>query len=268
MLVRQPAVSGQFYPSNPTKLKAMLHNFIKLDIEKRDVISLISPHAGYIYSGGVAGLVYSSVNIPDDIVLLGPNHTGLGRYFSIMEEGIWETPLGDIPINAELANLIKKKNNNLESDYLAHMREHSLEVQLPFLFDINPNISIVPIAIMSSDYEKLKEVGISIGEAIKEYGKKVLIVISSDMSHYVSQDWAVKNDKRAIDEIIQLNSYGLFKICKDLDITMCGVSPAICGIEASKILGAKIGELIKYTTSGDISGDYDYVVGYAGIIIY
>lgn len=268
MLIRDPVVAGQFYPSNPNKLKGLVKDFLKSDIQKKSVKAIISPHAGYIYSGSVAGLVYSSVNIPDNIVLLGPNHTGIGRFFSIMNEGIWLTPIGDIPVNSNLANLIIKSNNSIEIDYLAHLREHSLEVQLPFLKEINPNVSIVPISIMNTKYEKLKEVGTSIGKAIKEYDKEVLIVISSDMSHYVSHNWAVDNDKRAIERIEELDSEGLYNVCIDLDITMCGLSPAVVGIEASRILGATKGQLIKYSTSGEVTGDYDYVVGYAGILIY
>ncbi|MCX7990463.1 MAG: AmmeMemoRadiSam system protein B [Proteobacteria bacterium] len=268
MIVRQTVVAGQFYPSNPVKLKNMLKEFIKKDLPKKSVKALIAPHAGYVYSGSVAGIVYSSVNIPDDIILLGPNHTGMGRFFSIMTEGIWETPFMDVPINNKLANLIIKSNGLIEDDYLAHLKEHSLEVQLPFLVEINPNISIVPITIMSSKYEYLREIGLSIGKAIRDYDKEVLIVISSDMSHYVSHDWALKNDKRAIERVLDLDSKGLFDVCRELDITMCGLSPAVVGIEASKTLGATKGELIRYATSGEVSGDYDYVVGYAGLIIY
>lgn len=268
MIYRQAAVAGQFYPSNPSKLKNLIESFLNPGLQKKSVKALVAPHAGYVYSGAVAGLVYSSVNIPDNIILLGPNHTGMGRHFSLMTEGTWETPLGDIPINSELANLIYKHCPLIEEDYLAHLREHSLEVQLPFLLEINPNISIVPLAIMSLGYERLKEVGIAIGKVVKEYNKEVLIVISSDMSHYVTHKWALDNDKRAIDMIINLDGKGLLDICRDLDITMCGVAPAVVGIEASKILGSTKGELIKYSTSGEVSGDYDYVVGYAGIIIY
>ncbi len=267
MITREPAVSGQFYPSNPEKLRQIVNSYIKKNLTKISAIAVIAPHAGYIYSGSVAGHVYSSVNIPDDIILLGPNHTGMGRQFSIMDEGLWEIPLGDIPINRELAELIKNKNSSIQSDYLAHMREHSLEVQLPFLFEINPEISIVPLTIMSGAYDKLKEVGISIGEAVRDYKKQVLIVISSDMSHYVSHDWAMKNDRRAIEKILDLNSKELLDTCRDYEITMCGLYPAICGIEAAKVLGAKKAELIKYATSGEVSGEFDYVVGYAGIII-
>lgn len=268
MIIREPVVAGQFYPSNPTKLKNLVKEFIKTELPQKPAKAIISPHAGYMYSGSVAGFVYSSVVIPDDVILLGPNHTGMGRFFSLMDEGIWRTPLGDININSNLANILVKNSNLIERDYIAHLREHSLEVQLPFLKEINPNISIVPISIMNTKYEKLKEVGISIGRSIIEYGKEVLIVISSDMSHYVSHNWAVNNDKRAIERIEELDSKGLYDVCIDLDITMCGLSPAVVGIEASKILGATKGELIKYSTSGEITGDYDYVVGYAGIIIY
>lgn len=268
MIVREPAVMGQFYPSNPKKLKEIVKSYIDYNKPKKSVKALISPHAGYIYSGNTAGAVYSSVNIPNDIVILGPNHTGMGRYFSIMDEGEWLTPIGKVKINRDLADIIKKSSEYIESDYLAHLREHSLEVQLPFLLEINPDITIVPIVIMNVGYEKLKTVGNSLGEAIKNYRKDVLIVISSDMSHYVSHEWALKNDKKAIEKIEALDSKGLYDVCISLDITMCGLAPAVVGIEASKVLGAEKGELIKYSTSGEVSGDYDYVVGYAGVIIY
>lgn len=267
MVKREPAVCGQFYPSNPDKLKKMISGYVRSENEKKTVLGLISPHAGYIYSGHVAGAVFSGINIPDDVVLLGPNHTGMGEKVALMPDGVWETPLGDVEVNQELAKCLLTGSSKLRKDYMAHTREHSLEVQLPFLQYLNPSVRIVPITLMHGSYGDLKNIGIAVAEGIREYKKTVLIVVSSDMSHYVSHDWARQNDKRAIDKVIELDGKGLIEVCEKYDITMCGVYPSVAGIEACKELGAQKGQLVKYATSGEVSGDYGHVVGYAGITI-
>lgn len=267
MQIREPVVSGQFYPSSPSKLSTMIKNFTNFSNTKVSAKVVISPHAGYIYSGSVAGEVFAKVLIPNDIILLGPNHTGLGRRFSIMKECEWRIPLGNIIVNTELAELITKNFEKIEDDSLAHMGEHSLEVQLPFLYFINPKINIVPITIMYGTHEELKLLGKAIAESIKSYKKDVLIVVSSDMSHYISHQEALNRDKKAIEKILNFDSKGLLDVCKRFDITMCGIFPAVVGIEAALSLNAKHANLVKYTTSGEVSGDYNHVVGYAGIII-
>lgn len=265
-MIRKAVVSGTFYPSGKEKLISQLKTFF-IQTEEEKVLALISPHAGYIYSGSVAGAVFSRVVVPDNIILLGPNHTGMGRRFSMMMDGEWETPLGMVKIHKELAKIIKNNAVLVEEDYLAHLEEHSLEVQLPFLLYKNPNIKIVPIAIMHADYNLLKELGIALATSIEEFGEDVLIVISSDMSHYISHEEANKRDSLAIEKILSLDGLGLLEVCYQHDITMCGVYPAIVGIECAKTLGCKSAKLIKYSTSGEVNHDYRRVVGYAGIII-
>lgn len=267
-MYRMPVVSGSFYPSDKNKLQKMLDSFCLHVPDEKKVISLISPHAGYIYSGHVAGSVFSNVKVPDNVILLGPNHTGMGKRFSIMDEGIWVTPLGNVPINKTLAESILQNTSLLEIDTLSHLEEHSLEVQLPFLIYKNPKVSIVPIALMHGDLLRLKSIGLAIAESIKNCNEDVMIVISSDMSHYVSHEEAKKLDSLAIEKILNLDSQGLIEVCSFYNITMCGLYPAVAGIEASIALGAKNVELIKYATSGDINKDYRRVVGYAGIIIF
>lgn len=266
-MIREPVVSGLFYPNDKKKLLKYLDNFIRITETKENAKMVISPHAGYIYSGHVAGEVFSKVKVPDNVLVLGPNHTGLGRRFAIMSEGEWQTPLGNIKINEELANLIKGRSRLIHEDYLAHLQEHSIEVQLPFLLYINPNIKIVPLCVMSGDYTVLKELGILLAECIIEFGENVLIVVSSDMSHYLPQDEAIKKDKLAIEKILNLDGMGLLETCIKYDITMCGVYSTVIGIEAVKTLGVKTATLVKYATSGDINKDYKKVVGYSGIII-
>ncbi len=268
MYLREPVVSGQFYPSDRKKLLSLIESYVNKKDEKIQAKAVISPHAGYIYSGSTAGLVYSSVNIPDRVIILCPNHTGMGSKFALMREGIWETPLGKINIDSNLAEIILKKSDKLKEDVYAHLQEHSLEVQLPFIQYLNPNATIVPISIMGGSYKELDTVGKAIADAIKEYDKETLIVVSSDMSHYIAHEEATKRDAKAIEKIIALDGEGLIEVCRRHDITMCGVYPAVTGISAAKTLGAKSGNLLKYTTSAEVSGDYRHVVGYAGIVLY
>jgi AmmeMemoRadiSam system protein B len=266
-MIRMPAVSGSFYPSNKEKLLAQIKSFLVIEENEEKIKLVIAPHAGYIYSGHVAGAVYSKIHVPNNVVLLGPNHTGLGSKFSIMSDGEWRIPLGSVPINSKLANLIKNKNKLFNEDYMAHVEEHSLEVQLPFLLYKNQEVKIVPIAIKHAEYTTLKELGIAIANAIEELGEETLIVVSSDMSHYISQEEAKKKDFIALGRILDLDALGLLEVCFNNDITMCGIFPAVVGIEAVKTLGAKEAKLVKYATSGDINRDYHRVVGYAGVII-
>lgn len=266
-MIREPVVSGVFYPSDKKKLLRDLDNFIDLSKSQENAKMIISPHAGYVYSGHVAGAVFSRIKVPDSVIILGPNHTGLGRRFAIMSEGEWLTPLGGVKINEELAKVIKNKSKLFEEDYLAHVQEHSIEVQLPFMLYKNPDIKIVPICVMHGHYNMLKELGILIAESIMEFKEDVLIVVSSDMSHYLPQEEAVKRDNMAIDRILNLDALGLLETCTNFNITMCGVYPSVIGIEAAKTLGAKESILVKYATSGDINRDYRKVVGYCGIIV-
>lgn len=265
---RKPAVAGQFYPGEKEKLLKIVSHLIDESKEKRVCIASISPHAGYMYSGKVAGETFASMVIPDTVLILGPNHTGLGKAFAIMDKGEWETPLGDIRIDEELANLILEESSLARVDPSAHLWEHSIEVQLPFIQFFNPNATFVPVCVQKTNYEQLKRFGEDIAEAIKGFGKSVLIVASSDMSHYIPKDEATKKDWIALEEIENLNPEELFEVVEREDISMCGIAPVVSTLSASIKLGAKNAKVVSYATSGDITGDYTEVVGYAGVIIY
>ena len=286
---RQPAVAGHFYPGTAEALKQQVREFI-VPAEKSRVLGVLSPHAGLIYSGAVAGAVYSSIDLPDTFVLIGPNHTGLGARVSIMCEGRWETPLGAVDIDEPLARSILSKSQRIQEDSLAHLREHSLEVQLPFIQYFKKSFKIVPIQMLDTRLETCLEVGRAVAAAIAECGvrsaelkseaasaytaqsskseiPKVLIVASSDMSHYERAAVAKEKDFKAIHHILALDPEGLYYTVKNHGITMCGYGPAVAMLTACKILGASEAKLVKYANSGEVSGDYEQVVGYAGIIV-
>ena len=267
--IRKPTVAGQFYPSSSQELREQITAFIDKKATPQDAVACVLPHAGYVYSGLVAGQTVSRIKIKDRIILLGPNHTGYGAGFSIMAEGSWQTPLGEIKIDSTLAKQLLSSSSHLENDQLAHQFEHSLEVELPFLQYFKDDFKMVPITILSDDCEALKEAGKEIASAIKQAGIQgsTLIIASSDMTHYEPLAQAQKKDKEAIEAILELNEEKLMEKVRKLNITMCGYAPIITMIAAAKALGATGGKLIKYQTSGEITRDNNSVVGYAGIII-
>ncbi|MBN1224586.1 MAG: AmmeMemoRadiSam system protein B [Candidatus Aminicenantes bacterium] len=265
---RKAAVAGYFYPSGESALRDTIGRMVDCDIKKKKAFCVISPHAGFEYSGPVAGAVYSSIRLPAKFIILGPSHRHVKTRFAIMHEGLWETPFGNVPVDTDLANSVMKKSSLISEDREAHAQEHSLEVQLPFIQFFKKDISIVPISIAYlASFEELSELGRAVGNAIDETGDDVLIVASTDMSHYVEQDVAREKDFLAIERIISLDAKGLYDIVNRENISMCGYQPTAAAIVAALSLGAKQGELIKYQTSGDITGDYREVVGYAGIRI-
>ena len=268
--IRKPAVAGQFYPGTAQELNARLKKFIDPQAEQKRVIGCMLPHAGYIYSGAVAGATVSRVEVPEKVILLGPNHTGYGTALSVMNAGAWQTPLGEVPIDAKLADELLGASELLQADELAHAYEHSLEVELPFLQFRRKDFSIVPIAIAAPELTALKAVGKAIGKttARKNLKGSVLMVASSDMSHYEPQEKAEQKDRLAIEAILALDEDALFSRIREYDITMCGYMPVAVMLSAAKELGATKAELVRYQTSGDASGDYSSVVGYAGIIVY
>ncbi|MBI5810068.1 MAG: AmmeMemoRadiSam system protein B [Deltaproteobacteria bacterium] len=266
-MLRRTCVAGQFYPGVKAELEKDLRGFLSPGGAAENCVALISPHAGYIYSGRVAGAVYSSVRIPGNIVLIGPNHTGAGKRASLMASGQWETPLGRLCINEELAGLILGSSPIFSDDMAAHLREHSLEVQLPFIYTINREASFVPITLMHAGFKECLEMGLAIAKAIKAYRKETIIAVSSDMNHYEDEKKTRAKDKLAIDMALKLDAKGLLDVTEEKDITMCGVVPTAAAIAAAKELGATTARLIKYSTSGETSGDLSHVVGYAGIII-
>lgn len=267
--IRKPAVAGQFYPATDKELNKQIESLIDKKAPKSDCIACVLPHAGYMYSGEVAAKTVSRINIKDKVILLGPNHTGYGEPFSIMTQGIWQTPLGKIKIDSGLAKKILNQSRYLKDDYQAHMYEHSLEVELPFLQYFKGIFEIVPFIFASSDINILKSIGMEIASAIKDLGieNSVTIIASSDMTHYEPQAQAEKKDKEAIEAILELNEDKLMQKIERLDISMCGYAPVIVMLSAAKILGAKSAQLVKYQTSGDVTRDRESVVGYAGITI-
>lgn len=268
-LTRKPAVSGQFYSSSAQGLKGDIEKLIDKGTQPTEAIACILPHAGYSCSGRVAGKTISRLTIKENAILLGPNHTGLGAPFSIMTDGHWQTPLGETDINSGLAKSILNKTGYLTADAGAHLHEHSIEVELPFLQYYKPKIKIVPIAVTQAQISIYKEIGQGIASALKESNLEdsTLIIASSDMTHYEPQEQAERKDKQAIQAILELNEHKLLDKIAKLNISMCGYAPVVIMLIAAKALGAKSAELISYQTSGDATGDYNAVVGYAGIII-
>ncbi len=266
-MIRNPVVSGQFYPESPDRLRAIIKGFVDEKVVKEEVIGLVSPHAGYIYSGPVAGAVISRVKFKDTFIIIGPNHTGIGKPLSIMTQGTWKTPLGEVEIDSELGKRILATSSHLQEDYTAHQCEHSIEVQIPFLQYFKRDIRLVPIMLTHSSLATYKEIGKELARAIKDLNKEVVIIASSDMTHYESQQSAERKDTQAIEAILDLNEDELFRRVDELDISMCGYAPTVSLISAAKELGATGAELVRYQTSGDVTGDYSSVVGYAGIII-
>jgi AmmeMemoRadiSam system protein B len=234
-------------------------------------IGCVAPHAGYIYSGGVAGAVYARLEIPKRCVILCPNHTGKGRPLSIMANTTWQTPLGEVAADAEMGARLLRRFPGLEEDSAAHRGEHAIEVQLPFLQARQPELHIVPIAVGTSDFDVLRGLGEALADVIAGWEEarqeKVLIVASSDMNHYESDAITRVKDHKAIERVLAMDAHGLWEVVMNEDISMCGFGPTIVMLTAAKLLGATAATLVKYATSGEVSGDYESVVGYAGIIV-
>jgi AmmeMemoRadiSam system protein B len=265
MNVRKPAVAGQFYSGKEDALRKSIEQMLCKAESKIKATGIVSPHAGFMYSGPVAGHVYSNIEIPGTVVILGPNHTGIGEPYAIMTEGKWLMPFGEVEIESSLAKDILNSSQLIKEDLNAHKLEHSLEVQVPFLQYFRPDIKIVPIVIGGGAF---LEIGEAIAKGLKKHKKDFLIVASSDMTHYESHESAKKKDKLAIDAMLKLDEKEMLNKIRKHKISMCGYGPASIMLIASKILGAKNAKLVRYMTSGDTSGDYSAVVGYAGIAVY
>ena len=262
---RNPAVSGQFYPGTPSGLSRTLLELTREVEAPEPAIGVVSPHAGYVYSGAVAGEVFSSVRIPARTVIFCPNHTGIGADVAIMSHGAWRMPWGDVPIDEELAGRLEAACPLLREDASAHSREHSIEVQLPFLHRFRPDVRIVPIALGRLSFDECRDLGESVADAIAGDAERPLLVAISDMSHYVPDTVARKKDGLAIDRMLALDPEGLYAIVRNERISMCGVLPATVVLFAARRLGATSARLIRYATSGDVSRDFEQVVGYAGL---
>ena len=264
---RSPAVAGQFYHKDPSRLTQQIEQYIDKKSGKEDAIGIVVPHAGLIYSGAVAGAVYSSINFPGTFLMLGPNHTGIGPQISIMDTGEWEVPTGTLRIDKKLASRILLNPTGVTRDTQAHTFEHSLEVQIPFMTYFSKEVNIVPIAIRLASLNECSALGELIANAVKSVDYPVTILASSDMSHNLPDKTVRLKDKKAIDKILDINPEGLYDSVNKDKISMCGCLPTIVMLSASTLLGAKTAHLVKYMTSSEVSGDYDNAVGYAGIIL-
>ena len=266
-MARSPAVAGRFYPEDPKALLEEVRRHLDPDILKVHARGVIVPHAGFMYSGDVAGSVYSRIEIPDTVILLGPNHTGMGERIALACHGSWIMPFGDLEIDNNVAKAILENLPIACDNEDAHRLEHSLETQLPFLQYFRKQFKIVPICLMRLSLDECRMVARAIVTAVQSCDRPVLIVASSDMTHYESHAQASEKDHEAIDQILKMNPEGLFRTVEQNGITMCGVNPATVMLAACKALGATQAELARYMTSGEISGDMDQVVGYAGVVV-
>lgn len=265
---RYAAVAGQFYPGTREQLQTILADLVPRELKKRHALGIIAPHAGYIYSGAIAGKVYGQVAIPSTVVIIGPNHHGAGAAAALYPDGEWLTPLGSIAINSRLNALLQQQVPFVESDSSAHRFEHSLEVQVPFIQHVRSDATIAALCLGHGDFPAVQAIGKGIAAAVREYGGDVLIVASSDMTHYEPADSARRKDELALARVLAFDPEGLLKICHSEHITMCGVIPAAVMLVASRELGATRAELAAYGNSGDITGDNNQVVGYAAVSVW
>jgi len=272
-MIRQPAVAGQFYSASPEVLNAEVARYTQPVDVPHAVIGVVSPHAGLLYSGHVAGAVYARVALPDTVILIGPNHTGIGPAVSVYPDGAWLIPGGEVTVDRALAEKILSQYPRAEADVSAHRSEHCLEVQLPFLRHARPGLRIVPILLGSTREEDCRELGLCLAAVIEAHAAREnpatrpLLIASTDMNHYEPDRVTREKDRHAIEAIQRLDPDGLAAAVRAHRITMCGFAPTATVLHAARALGAAGASLVRYATSGDISGDFDRVVGYAGLTI-
>jgi hypothetical protein len=270
-MIRAAAVAGRFYPSDPAELNRQVDEFTRgrgTTAARTRALGCVVPHAGYMYCGQVAGAVYAALEIPPRCILLGPRHYPQGQPLAILTSGSFETPLGRAQIDEPLAAALAHAYPLLREDAVAHAREHSLEVQLPFLQRIvGADFRFVPVVLATSRYGVMEDLGEAVAEVVRAQGEPVLVIASSDMNHYESDEVTRVKDERAIAQVLALDPRALYDTVRNEGITMCGYAATVAMLVAMRELGAKSAKLIRYATSGDVSGDRDQVVGYAGIVI-
>ena len=278
-MIRKTCVAGLFYESDDNLLKQNIESMFKsitcVDIDnKNNIKSIVVPHAGYIYSGKTASYAFNELSkeeLPDTFIIIGPNHTGIGDKLSLSTSEKWNTPLGDVDVDVEFANRLNEVDLNCSLDESAHIREHSIEVELPFIQYIasknNKSFKIVPIIIKYQHPQICKQLAQSIYEVKKQLSRNVIVIASTDLTHYEDSDTAEFYDKKVINAIENMDSDDLFKQVVDYDITMCGYGPTITAMEYSKLANAKKAYILNYSNSGDVSGDYESVVGYTSAVI-
>jgi hypothetical protein len=266
-VLRLPAVSGRFYPADPDELTSLVRQYStpQPNTAPQPVRACLVPHAGYIFSGHVTGAVLSRIALPARIIILGVRHAPRGESLAIFSSGAWRTPLGDVPLDPPLASALKKECPILREDHVAHSSEHSLEVQLPFLQVLSPGFAFVPVALGTVRFDELVVVGEALARVMAA-NPEVLLLTTSDLNHYEDDAASRLKDKKAIDQILATNPRGLYDICRNENISMCGLGPTVAMLTALRVLGPTQAELVRYATSADISGDTTSVVGYAGFI--
>lgn len=271
MPTRPPAVAGTFYEGTAALLRAQVAACFAANdrpAAKERFIGAVVPHAGLMYSGHVAAAFYAAAELPRRFVILCPNHTGAGHFAAINREGAWRTPLGDAAVDTDLADKLMSATPLLSVDAAAHAREHSLEVQLPFLQHLlGTDFTFVPICLGAHRYDYAEEIGHAIAEVVKSESEPVAILASSDLNHYEDQTITMRKDQLAIDEVLKRKPHDLWRVVEDFDVSMCGFIPTTAMLAAANELGATDARLLKHATSGDVNGDYSQVVGYASIIV-
>lgn len=267
-MLRLPAVAGRFYPSDPKELTSLIRDYSQPEARQQAISAkaCLVPHAGYVYSGHVAGAAFASLQLPKKIIVLGVRHYPRGEPAAILSSGAWRTPLGDAPIDEELAGALRRECPLLREDSVAHSTEHSLEVQVPFLQALAPGFSFVPVALGTVQFESLVGMGEGIARVLANSKEAVLLLTTSDLNHYEDDATTRMKDRKAIDRLLALDTRALYDTCRNEEISMCGLGPAVAMLTALNALGAKKAELVKYATSADVSGDRSQVVGYAGMI--
>jgi AmmeMemoRadiSam system protein B len=271
MTTRPPAVAGSFYERSPDRLRAQLDACFSVNppapARKERFIGAVVPHAGLVYSGHVAAAFYAIAELPKRFVILCPNHTGAGHFAAINREGAWRTPLGDVPIDTPLADALMASTPLFADDAQAHAREHSLEVQLPFLQHLLGDFTFVPICLGAHRYDYAEEAGRAIAEVLRNEREPVGILASSDLNHYADQQTTLRKDQLAIEEVVKRKPRDLWHVVDEFDVSMCGFIPTTAMLVAANALGATDAKLVKHATSGDVNGDYSQVVGYASMLI-
>ncbi|MBC8207550.1 MAG: AmmeMemoRadiSam system protein B [Desulfobulbaceae bacterium] len=264
---RQPVVADRFYPGNRIQLETLIHELSPPPPSKiRQALSVVLPHAGYIYSGAVAAETLARIIIPETVIILGPNHHGQGAEIAL-STSTWSMPMGDVPIDMNVAETLLQESDLIATDELSHKFEHSLEVQIPFLQARQQQLKIVPLVISHISHEQCQILGQALARTIRASKKNVLIVASSDMSHYETRESASRKDHTALKHLLDLDPEGLYRTVIGQRISMCGIMPVTTALHAALALGAGQAELVRYTDSGEISGDTNQVVGYAGAVI-
>lgn len=267
-MLRMPAVAGRFYSSDPVELTALIKQYTQSgkNEERVRALACLVPHAGYMYSGHVAGAVFGRLALPRKFVILGVRHFPRGEKAAVLSKGAWRTPLGDATIDEPLAEALQAACPQLREDAAAHSAEHSLEVQIPFLQVLRPDFTFVPIALGAVQFEELVAIGEGIGKVLSGADEEVFLLTTSDLNHYEDDTTTRVKDRKAVERLLAMDARGLYDTCRNESISMCGLGPAVAMLTALSELGAKQPELVRYATSGDVSGDFGAVVGYAGML--